>query len=58
VLDQAGDRVTQGGFEIKLDLGVAPFHHLRLERDGYYRLRASTHGLPSVESVELEVEDD
>jgi len=76
VLDLAGNRVTGGEFEIKLDLsggrdgklkgdrtertvsGVATFQDLRIERDGHYRLRASTDNLPSVESVEFEVEDD
>jgi hypothetical protein len=37
--------------------GVATFHDLTIERDGQYRLRASADGLPSVESVEFEVEE-
>jgi hypothetical protein len=74
VLDQAGNLVTDREFPIKLELlddrgrvraegtartrsGVATFT-IRLSRDGEYRLRASTDGLPSVESDRFEVEDD
>jgi hypothetical protein len=74
VLDQAGNLVTDREFSIKLELldrrgtvradgtamtrsGVATFT-IRLDREGEYRLRASTDGLPSVESDRFEVEDD
>ena len=74
VLDQSGNRVTDREFPIKLELlddrdrvradgtvttrsGVATFT-IRIDRDGEYRLRASTDGLPSVESDRFEVEDD
>lgn len=77
VLDEAGNRVTQGEFEITLELigdgrrgrgrldgertrrtqsGIATFDDLRVERDGDYRLRASTDGLPSVDSDQFEVQ--
>jgi hypothetical protein len=36
--------------------GVATFT-IRLDREGEYRLRASTDGLPSVESDRFEVEE-
>jgi hypothetical protein len=79
VLDEAGSLVTQGEFEITLELvgdgqqgrghldgkrtkhtqsGVATFDDLSVKRDGDYRLRALTDGLPSVESDEFDVEDD
>jgi hypothetical protein len=74
VLDQNGNLVTDREFPIKLELiddrgrvradgtvntrsGVATFT-IRISRDGEYRLRASTDGLPSVESDRFEVEDD
>jgi hypothetical protein len=74
VLDQDGNRVTDREFPITLELlddrdrvrgtgtvttssGVATFT-IRINRDGEYRLRASTDGLPSVESDRFEVEDD
>jgi adhesin/invasin len=74
VLDQNGNLVTDRQFPIKLQLiddrnrvradgtvntrsGVATFT-IRINRDGEYRLRASTDGLPSVESDRFEVEDD
>jgi hypothetical protein len=79
VLDQSGNRVTDGEFEIKLELredgggpggklkgqrtkrsedGVARFSDLEVDREGEYRLRASTDGLPSVDSDRFEVQDD
>lgn len=74
VLDQSGNLVTDQEFPITLELldrggrvradgtamtrsGVATFT-IRIDRDGEYRLRASTDGLPSVESDRFEVEDD
>jgi Bacterial Ig-like domain (group 1) len=74
VLDVNGNLVTDREFPIKLELiddrgrvradgtvrtrsGVATFT-IRINRDGEYRLRASTDGLPSVESDRFEVEDD
>jgi hypothetical protein len=38
--------------------GVAVFANIRISRDGDYRLRASTRGLPSILSNEFEIEDD
>ena len=74
VLDQNGTLVTDREFPIKLELiddrdrvradgtvntrsGIATFT-IRISRDGDYRLRASTDGLPSVDSDRFEVEDD
>jgi hypothetical protein len=74
VLDQSGNLVTDREFPITLELlddrgsvradgtattrsGVATFT-IRVNKDGEYRLRASTDGLPSVESDRFEVEDD
>ena len=74
VLDQAGNLVTDREFPIKLELldsrdrvradgtvntrsGIATFT-IRIDRDGKYRLRASTDGLPSVESDRFEVKKD
>jgi hypothetical protein len=78
VLDQAGNPVTQGEFEVTLELrgsrgrdrgdlegdrtqrtesGVATFDDLRVDREGDYRLRASTDGLPSVDSDEFDVDE-
>ncbi len=74
VEDESGNPVTDREFEIKLELldrrgrvradgtvttrsGVATFD-IRIDRDGEYRLRASTDGLPSVESDRFEIEDD
>ena len=74
VVDQSGDPVTDREFEIKLELldddgdvradgtvttrsGVATFD-IRIDRRGDYRLRASTDGLPSVESDGFEIERD
>jgi hypothetical protein len=74
VLDQAGNRVTSQEFDIKLELlddhnqvradgtdrtsgGVATFT-VQISRRGEYRLRASTDGLPSVESDPFKVEKD
>jgi hypothetical protein len=74
VLDQNGNLVTDREFPIKLELiddrdrvradgtvntrsGIATFT-IRISRDGDYRLRASTDGLPSVDSDRFEVEDD
>ena len=74
VVDQAGNLVTDREFPIKLELlddrgrvradgtaatssGVATFT-IRIDRRGEYRLRASTDGLPSVDSDGFEVERD
>ena len=74
VLDQNGNLVTDREFPIKLELiddrdrvradgtvntrsGIATFT-IEISRDGDYRLRASTDGLPSVISDRFEVEDD
>lgn len=74
VLDQAGNLVTDREFPIKLELldsddrvraegtvetrsGIATFT-IRVDREGEYRLRASTDGLPSVASDQFQVEDD
>jgi Bacterial Ig-like domain (group 1) len=77
VLDEDGDVVTQGSFEVKLELvggdddaelkgkdkkktnsGIATFDDIKVNREGHYRLRASTGGLPSADSNEFEVEED
>ncbi len=76
VLDADGQRVTEGEFEIILELtgdedgelkgdrsertrfGVAIFDDLKVDKEGNYILRASTDGLPSVESDPFEVQDD
>jgi len=74
VLDESGRLVTDRQLQIKLELldddnrvraegtsptrsGVATFT-IRINREGEYRLRASTDGLPSIISNEFEVEDD
>ena len=74
VLDQNGNLVTDREFPITVELlddrdrvradgtvntrsGIATFT-IRINREGEYRLRASTDGLPSVESDRFEVEDD
>jgi Bacterial Ig-like domain (group 1) len=74
VLDQNGNLVTDRDFAIKLELlddedkpraegtsntrsGVATFT-IRVNKEGEYRLRASTNGLPSIFSTDFEVEDD
>jgi hypothetical protein len=74
VVDQSGNLVTDREFPIKLELlddrnrvgaegtvstrsGVATFT-IRINKEGEYRLRASTDGLPSVDSDRFEVEDD
>lgn len=74
VLDQSGDVVTDRDFEINLELldrrgkvradgtvttrsGVATFT-ISIDRRGEYRLRATTDGLPSVESDRFEVDED
>jgi hypothetical protein len=38
--------------------GVARFSDLEVDRDGEYRLRASTGGLPSIDSDRFEVQND
>jgi len=38
--------------------GVATFDDLKVDREGEYRLRASTDGLPSVDSIEFEIAED
>jgi hypothetical protein len=77
VLDEDGNVVTQGSFEVKLELvggdddaelegedeertesGIATFDDIEINREGHYRLRASTDGLPSADSNEFEVEED
>jgi hypothetical protein len=74
VLDESGRLVTDRELQIKLELldddnrvraegtsptrsGVATFT-VRINREGEYRLRASSDGLPSIISNEFEVEDD
>ena len=74
VLDQDGERVTEGEFEIMLELtgddgelkgkrrertrfGLAIFNDLKVDEEGDYRLRASTNGLPPVESTEFQIHD-
>ena len=74
VVDQAGNLVTDREFQIKLELldsrdrvradgtsetrsGVATFT-IRIDRDGEYRLRASTDGLSSAESDRFEIKKD
>ena len=75
VLDQDGERVTEGEFEIMLELtgdddgelkgkrtertrfGLAIFDDIKVDEEGVYRLRASTNGLPSVESDRFEVRE-
>ena len=59
-LDLAGGRrgKLKGDREEQTVSGVATFNDLRVDREGDYRLRASTDGLPSVESDQFEVEED
>ena len=74
VLDQSGNPVTDRELAIKLELlddddkvrlegtaptrsGVATFT-IRIDREGDYRLRASTDGLPSIISNEFKIEED
>jgi len=76
VLDQNGQLVTQGEFEIKLELlgesddgelkgqerektrsGIAIFNDLSIDKEGQYRLRASSDGLPSVDSDVFEIHE-
>jgi hypothetical protein len=75
VLDQDGNRVTDGQFRINLELlgdddarlrgdrsrltqsGVATFDDLRVDRDGDYRIRASTDGLPPVDSDQFHIRE-
>ncbi len=76
VLDQNGQLVTQGEFEIKLELlgdsddgelkgherektrsGIAIFSDLSIDKEGQYRLRASSDGLPSVDSDVFEIHE-
>jgi hypothetical protein len=76
VLDQNGQVVTEGQFEIKLQLlgdhddgelkghereqtrsGIAIFNDLRIEKEGQYRLRASSDGLPSDDSDVFEIHE-
>lgn len=59
-LDLIGNRRgdLEGDSEESTVSGVATFNDLRVDREGNYRLRASTDGLPSVESDHFEVEDD
>ncbi|HEX7336415.1 MAG TPA: Ig-like domain-containing protein [Gemmatimonadales bacterium] len=59
-LDLTGDRrgKLKGDREERTVSGVATFNDLKVDREGDYRLRASTDGLPSVESDEFEVEED
>jgi hypothetical protein len=76
VLDQNGQLVTQGEFEIKLELlgesddgelkgherektrsGIAIFNDLSIDKEGQYRLRASSDRLPSVDSDIFEIHE-
>jgi hypothetical protein len=75
VLDQDGNRVTEGEFEIKLELsggddgklkghknektssGIATFDDIEVDEEGNYRLRATTDGLPTVESDAFEIHE-
>ena len=75
VLDRNGQVVTQGEFEIKLELhgdnggelhgherektrsGVATFDDLNVDKEGQYRLRASSDGLPSIDSDVFEIHE-
>jgi len=76
VLDQNGQVVTQGEFEIKLELlgesddgelkgherektrsGIAIFNDLSIDKEGQYRLRASSDRLPSVDSDVFEIHE-
>ncbi len=76
VLDQNGQVVTQGEFEIRLELlgdnddgelkgherektrsGIAIFDDLNVDKEGQYRLRASSDGLPSVDSEVFEIHE-
>jgi hypothetical protein len=59
-LDLTGGRrgKLKGDREERTVSGVATFNDLEVDREGHYRLRASTDGLPSVDSDQFEVEDD
>ncbi|HEX6408483.1 MAG TPA: Ig-like domain-containing protein [Gemmatimonadales bacterium] len=75
VLDRNGQVVTQGEFEIKLELpgdndgrlhgherkktrsGIATFDDLNVDKEGQYRLRASSDGLPSIDSDVFEIHE-
>ena len=59
-LDLTGDRrgKLKGDREKWTVSGIATFNDLKVDREGDYRLRASTDGLPSVESDQFEVEED
>jgi hypothetical protein len=76
VLDQNGQVVTEGQFEIKLQLlgdhddgelkgherektrsGIAIFNDLSIDKEGQYRLRASSDGLPGVDSDVFEIHE-
>jgi len=75
VLDENGQLVTQGEFEIKLEVlgdnggklkgherektrsGVATFNDLKVDKEGQYRLRASSDGLPSIDSDIFEIHE-
>jgi len=76
VLDQNGQVVTEGQFEIKLQLlsdnddgelkgqerettrsGIAIFNDLSIDKEGQYRLRASSDGFPSVDSDVFEIHE-
>ena len=75
VLDRNGQVVTQGEFEIKLELsgdkggklhgherkktrsGIATFDDLNVDKEGQYRLRASSDGLPSIDSNVFEIHE-
>jgi|GEM_PF-1278719 len=76
VLDQNGQVVTEGQFEIKLQLlsdnddgelkgqerettrsGIAIFNDVQVDKEGQYRLRASSDGLPSIDSDVFEIHE-
>jgi uncharacterized protein YfaS (alpha-2-macroglobulin family) len=56
LLDDDDDKVKAEGTD-NTRSGIATFT-IRISKDGDYRLRASTDGLPSVESDRFKVEDD
>ncbi|MGH7510739.1 MAG: Ig-like domain-containing protein [Gemmatimonadales bacterium] len=57
-LTGSDDGKLKGHRDEKTRSGVAVFDDLKVDEEGDYRLRASTDGLPPVDSDEFEVEDD
>ncbi len=58
LIREAGRGKLKGSRDQRTQGGVARFSDLEVDREGEYRLRASTGGLPSVDSNRFEIEDD